>query len=120
MKRQTKPSDHIFLGMVVITLEVIFTWYYYVKNKLRQNPGATPKKGSGISDEAFEEELAKSSAANGNGKIVDEPCDCDDLDDRPQDNLGEVEEPETPVPSLPEEPSPSDLAETDSPETDQH
>lgn len=119
MKRQVKPSDHIFLGMIVITLEVIFTWYYYVKNKLRQSAGTTQSE-SGITDEAFEEELARSSATNGNGTVAsDAPCPCEDTPDPSPTDLGEEEEPEPPVPSLPEEPS-SDLAETDSPETDQH
>lgn len=122
MKRTSKPSDHLLLGLAVITLEVGVTWYYYIKGKLKSKQARSvvePERP--ISDEAFEEELAATSASNGNGKIVDEPCDCEDEPEPDLPDLSEtVEEPVTPVSSLPEEPEPPSPAEPETPETDTH
>lgn len=128
--KQPKPSVHLLLGMILITLEVGVTWYYYIKNtlKLRRNKEDTtlsvvPGTESVIPPEAFEEELARAEAAasNGNGKIVDEPCDCEDEPEPDLPDLSETaEEPVTPVSSLPEEPEPPSPTEPETPETDTH
>lgn len=123
MKRKSKPSDHLLLGLAVITLEVGVTWYYYIKGKLKSKQARKPigESERPISDEAFEEELARTSANNGNGKIVDEPCPCDDEPVPPSADLDEPEEElDTPVPSLPADPEPPEPVEPETPETDTH
>lgn len=123
--RKVKPSDHLLLGLGVITLEVVVTWWYYIKNVLRQKKADPEAKVSvPISDQAFEEELDRASASNGNGTVETEqevPCPCEDPEP-PSPTLSETEEePESPVSSLPEnDPESPSLAEAETPETDTH